>query len=265
MNSPSVAISKRPHWSRLVSFSLLLICGFASQAPIRASELVLNITNVSNLPAPGTAYYDPNGLTGDIYKQSALQFGIPVFTSPDLAMPGPGPVSGELPKIALLFQYSVDPSSITPDDFAPLDNWNTSFSYSATGSFMLSGGMFGIPYHSSYPFGFEFTDSFASLAANPGWWLADSTNGQDTWVHVEIASFTATGGQGFIAFATTDTTIIDPFLPLPAITGALIGGDVTINFTAVPELGSLSITGLGFGVVLVGYSIRRRFPKYLND
>lgn len=237
--------------------NLLVVVGMTSQTSVHGGELLDQVSDANNYGYIGVGYYDPNGLTGDIFLQTANFLGLPVLTTPDLAMPGPGPKTGQLPKVASIFQYTVVPSSITPDDFAPGQNPNQEFSYTISGGVSVASSW--IPADFIYPFNFDVKGSINdTFLGNPGWWLVDSHDGQDTWAHIGI-SLNPNSGKGFIAFASTNASPLNPYLPHTADAGLITGGYITTTYTAVPEVGSFGITGLGLGVILVGCAVRRRF------
>jgi hypothetical protein len=247
----------KPSCSIFVS-QLLVMGSLMAATSAQAATMDLNITNIAGFPAAGIAYYDSNGLVGDIFGQTLTSLGLPNFTGPALAMPGPGPITGKLPRIAALVQFSVDPNKITPGDLAPSLHPNQSYFYNFSGFFTIAGRDGVFPLNFNYPISFSFTATANSLLGNPGWILVDSNNQQDTWVHYGLASLTEDGGEGFITFATTDIAPVDDLLGSGPANGGINGGKLIVTTIAVPEAGSVLIAGLGGFVLILGHGIRQR-------
>jgi choice-of-anchor C domain-containing protein len=159
----------------------------------QAGDFSFFIEDVRGLGSAGTGYYNPGGLTGDIFGRPELPF---------LTMPGPGPLTGLTPRVAAIFQYRIDPSTMTPDDLAPAEYPAITFQYSTMGSVNVDtapiGGNFTLPLR------YEF--DFSGTPTGPQWVQGKPNNGQDVWVYNTTILNSSTSGFGIVALATTDTT-----------------------------------------------------------
>ena len=244
MNSPLFHTPTKPLRSTsypgncFPSLFLLFSIGLAGPFSIQAGQFTFQIVDSNNIGLAGEAAFDPNGV-GYVGSEAQLIFG--ALNLADYNIPGPGPMTGKDPTVAALFQLSVDPSSITSDDFDPDNNPNQAYSYAMTANLDISA--YGLPPSFVYPLYFHVDASLNYLDANPGWVLVNTDNGQDTWAQSSINLST---GIGYIAIASTGAPPIAPYEHF-AEAALISGGSGTITYSAVPESNSLVLIGLCFG------------------
>ncbi len=185
----------------------------------QAGDFSFFIEDVGGFGSPGIGYYNPSGLTGDIFGRPELPF---------LSMPGSGPLTGLTPRVAALFQYRIDPATMTPDDLAPAQNPSTAFRYSTTGSVNVNtspvGGTISLPLQ----YGFD----FKGAPTGPQWVQGKPNNGQDVWVYNNTILNSSTSGFGVVALATTDTTGFGSFAST-AFSVPITGGQGRTQYSPV--------------------------------
>jgi len=237
--------------SRMSSMlALVLLLPHAVQSSAQASDQIDFQLKERNL-----AFYKSTGFDSSIQVNGTQGFA-------NLSMPGAGPLTGELAKEALIFNFTV-----TSDLAVEHDPWiepNKSFSFAMNFTLTID-----VPLQSgtitTFDFAFPtlyFTDNLNDIPVNPNWLWVDSRNGQDTWIQMRLTT-TSIGSEGYLAYATTD---ISAALQYEATGGLLTDGTTviekgfgSISYTAVPEIGGVEFSTIGMIVLVLGYALRRRF------
>lgn len=231
------------------------ILGHASN-PLYAGQFRFQITDNNNYGQAGIGLYITDGL-GSNFASVANSFpGLPNLVP---TTPGPGPNTGHQPIIGAIFQFKIDPNDITSDDFDPGIHTNQTYSYDIIINVLLQPGA--LPVGFVYPLSFHLNTSVDYLTAHPGWVLVDSSSNQDTWAQANID---LTTGLGYIGIASTDSSPLNGYSLVSGIAN-ITGGNGTITYAAIPELGSISSCGIGFFMVITAmHSFRRRTSRIIS-
>lgn len=197
---------------------LLLAAIFAGN--VSAGQVEFDLVDITNDGVVGHGYYDPSGLSGDV-------FGLVDY--PFLTIPAPGPKTGLTPKVAAWAEFRVRPETITGDDFGPVDNPSQTYRFSLEAD--LFAPIAEVPYHLS---------SLIDLAVDDyaDQWIYNEPldTGHDTWIYLGFTSLTVSDISGILAFVTTDDAILQQ-LDFNAGSTEVLGGGGTTTF-AVPEASS---------------------------